>query len=235
MTTTGLASIVIAAYNEEAFIDEALRSALAQTYQPIEVIVVDDGSTDRTAEIAASHPVRLLRRPHRGPGAARNAGLQLARGEYWTVFDADDLMPPDRLHHQITHLTTHPNHDIVLGLTQAFVSPGQPRPPHYNPTWDTGPFPGHPGTTLGRREALEQVGLLDERRWLGDDVDWQARAKDAGIRAGHIDDICLHYRIHHANLSRDTAENRLAMLALLRESVHRRRARAADQGDDRAG
>ena len=228
MTTPGLASIVIAAYNEEAFIDEALRSALAQTYQPIEVIVVDDGSTDRTAQIAAAHPVRLLRRPHRGPGAARNAGLELTRGEYWTIFDADDLMPPDRLHHQIAHLTTHPHHDIVLGLTQAFISPGQPRPPHYNPTWDTGPFQACPGTMLARRTTLERVGPYDENLRVCYDVEWLARAKDAGIRAGHIDQICLHYRIHHGNTTANAPAVRLAMLRLLRESVHRRRAQAAE-------
>ena len=219
---SGLVSVVIAAYNEAPFLDEALRSVLAQTYAPIEVIVVDDGSTDGTADVAAAHPVEVIRRPHLGPAAARNVGLRRAQGEYWTVFDGDDRMPPDRIERQVAHLAAHPGCDVVLGLTEAFVSPGQPRPPHYNPIWDHGPFPGHPGTTLARRAALERVGLLDERRILGDDVDWQARAKDAGLRTDHVDAVCLHYRIHGANLSRDTAGNRQAMLSLLRDSVRRR-------------
>ena len=226
--TPGLVSIVIAAHNEEAFITEALQTVHAQTYKPIEVIVVDDGSEDRTAELAATHNVHLIQQPHLGPSTARNTGLRTAHGEYWTIFDADDLMPPQRIENQVAHLQHHPHHQIVLGLTTAFVTPGEPRPPHYNPTWDNGPFHGHPGTTLGRRSVLEQVGLFDERLRLGEDLDWQARAKDAGVVAGQIDELCLHYRIHSGNTSADTRANRRATLALLRDSVHRQRTRGAD-------
>ncbi len=221
--TDELVSIVIAAHNEEAFIDQALQSVHAQTYKPIEVIVVDDGSQDRTAEIAATHNVHLIQQPHLGPSAARNTGLRNAHGQYWTIFDADDLMPPHRIEKQITHLQQHPHHQIVLGLTTAFVNPGEPRPPHYNPTWDNGPFHGHPGTTFGRRGAFETVGLFDERLRLGEDLDWQARAKDAGITTGRIDELCLYYRVHGSNTSADTQANRRATLALLRDSVQRQR------------
>jgi glycosyltransferase involved in cell wall biosynthesis len=226
--TPGLVSVVIAAYQEQAFIAQALRSVQAQTYRPLELIVVDDGSTDRTAEIATAHAAHILKRPHLGPSAARNTGLEAATGQYWTVFDADDVMPPDRITHQINHLQQHPQHDIVLGLTKAFINPGEPRPPHYNPTWDNGPFAGHPGTMLARREVLRAVGAFDERLQLGEDLEWQARAKDAGVRAGHIDQLCLYYRIHQANTSSDTEANRRATLNVLRESLHRRRTQGAD-------
>ena len=76
----GLISVVMPAFEEEAFIADALSSVLAQSYAPVEVIVVDDGSLDHTAEIAEAHGVRVLRQPHRGPAAARNAGLGLAGG-----------------------------------------------------------------------------------------------------------------------------------------------------------
>ncbi len=180
----GLVSVVMAAFEEEAFIGEALESVLAQSYRPVEVIVVDDGSGDRTPEIAAAAGVRVLRRAHLGPSAARNAGLALARGEYWTIFDADDVMPRERLARQVAHLQQHPELGIVLGLTEAFVSPGEPRPPHFNPAWDNGPYPGHPGTTCARREVFDLVGRFNEDLWLGEDVDWQARVNDAGIGAG---------------------------------------------------
>ncbi len=221
--TNPLVSVVIAAYQEEAFIAQALQSVLDQSYQPIEVIVVDDGSTDRTAEIAAAHHVTVLRRPHNGPAAARNTGLATATGQYWTIFDADDLMPPDRIKHQIAHLQTHPEHDLVLGLTEAFTTPGQPTPPHYNPNWNNGPFHGHPGTTFARRCVLERVGGFDEALQLGEDVDWQARARDAGVRIGQIDELALRYRIHRDNTSSDVEANRLATLRVLRASVARRR------------
>jgi GT2 family glycosyltransferase len=81
---------------------------------------------------------------------------------------------------------------------------------------------------LARREVLASVGSFDEALHLGEDLEWQARAKDAGIQAGQVDQVCLRYRIHRANTSADTAANRVATLHLLRESVHRRRERRGD-------
>jgi glycosyltransferase involved in cell wall biosynthesis len=223
----GLVSVVMAAFDEEAFIAEALQSVLAQTYQPVEVIVVDDGSGDHTAEIAQAYDVFLLRRPHLGASAARNAGLAVARGDYWTVFDADDLMPPERLASQVAYLEEHPELGMVLGLTEAFVSPGEPRPAHYNPVWDDGPFPACAGTMLARRAVLEVVDPFDETLALAYDVDWLARAKDAGVRAGQVDELSLRYRIHRGNSTADAHAVHLAMLGLLRSSVGRRRAGSA--------
>jgi glycosyltransferase involved in cell wall biosynthesis len=238
MTQTPLVSVVIAAYNEQAYIAEALHSVLAQTYRRTEVIVVDDGSTDHTADITAeitaqiatgtapgpaAPSIHLIRRPHHGGGAARNAGLTQSTGQYWTIFDADDVMPPDRLTHQVAHLQQHPEHDIVLGLTEAFITPGQPKPPHYNPIWDNGPFPACAGTMMARRSLLEAVGLYDETMRMSYDVEWLARAKDRGVPAGHIDQLCLRYRIHPGNATANRPVVRAAMLKLLRESIHRRR------------
>jgi glycosyltransferase involved in cell wall biosynthesis len=217
------------AFDEEAFIAEALVSVLAQTYDAVEVIVVDDGSGDHTAEIAEAHDVRVLRRPHAGASAARNAGLAVATGEYWTIFDADDVMPPERLARQVAHLEEHPELGMVLGLTEAFVTPGEPRPAHYNPVWDDGPYREHPGTVLARRAILDLVGDFDETLLLGEDVDWLARAKDAGVRSEHVDYLSLRYRIHRANTSSDTRANQQAMLGLLRTSVRRRRAASANE------
>jgi cellulose synthase/poly-beta-1,6-N-acetylglucosamine synthase-like glycosyltransferase len=102
----GLVSVVMAAFNEEAFIGEAIESVVDQTYPRIELIVVDDGSTDETASIAAGFDgVHLVRHAHKGGvAAACNTGLAFARGEYWTLFDADDVMPPERLSCGVAHL-----------------------------------------------------------------------------------------------------------------------------------
>jgi glycosyltransferase involved in cell wall biosynthesis len=224
----GLVSVVIAARDEEAYIGEALASVRAQTYRSVEIIVVDDGSADRTGEIAAAAGARVLSQPHRGVAAARNAGLAVARGEYWTSFDADDLMPAERLARQLDYLRRHPDYDIVLGLTEAFSAPGRPRPPHWNPVWDRGAFPGHPGTTLGHARVLDLVGGYDESLLLGEDLDWQLRAQEAGIRAGRLGELCLRYRIHPGNASCNPWANRTATLSALRESLHRRRAEVAD-------
>jgi glycosyltransferase involved in cell wall biosynthesis len=97
-----LVSVIVAAYNAEATLAETLRSALAQSYRPVEVILVDDGSTDRTAEIAASFPeVILIRQANAGVAAARNAGIRASRGEWLAPLDADDLWHPAKLERQV--------------------------------------------------------------------------------------------------------------------------------------
>lgn len=224
-----LVSVVMPAFDEESFIAEALRSVLAQTYRPVEIIVVDDGSSDRTAEIATEHAVGVCRQPHGGPAAARNAGLAVARGAYWAIFDADDVMPPQRLSNQVAYLDEHPEAGMVLGLAEAFVTPGEPRPAHFNPVWDDGPYRGHWGTMLARRSVLDVVGPFNDALALGEDVEWMARANDAGVHAGQLDQVCLRYRIHRGQTSSDPRANRLATLRVLRASVHRRRQGAADE------
>jgi glycosyltransferase involved in cell wall biosynthesis len=221
---TAVVSVVMPAFNEQAFIAEALDSVLAQSYKSVELIVVDDGSADRTAEIASAHGARILRRSHQGAAAACNAGLAAASGEYWVIFDADDVMPRERLERQVAYLEARSDIGLTLGLTQAFVTPGEPRPKHYNAAWDDGPFPACTGTMLARRELLDLVGPFDEARPIAYDLDWLARAKDAGIRAGHMDELALRYRIHPGNVTADRAAVNVAMLKVLRDSLERRRA-----------
>jgi glycosyltransferase involved in cell wall biosynthesis len=214
----GLVSVVMPAFDGEAFIGEAVESVLAQSYESFELIVVDDASTDRTAAIAAGFDeARVVRRTTRGgPAAARNTGLAKARGEYWTIFDADDVMPADRLALQVFSLRANPSLGMVLGLAEAFLTPDEPRPSHWNPVWDGGPYHGHPGTGLSRPAVLHQVGAFDESLKLGSDMQWLARAKRAGIRIARIDELCLRYRIHAGNATSDVGANRANMLTALR-------------------
>ena len=93
-------SVVIPAYNAARFLPRCLESVFAQTLKPVEVIVVDDGSTDNTVAVAAKLGATVLRRPNGGPGAARNAGIQFATGEWIALLDADDLWAPEKLERQ---------------------------------------------------------------------------------------------------------------------------------------
>jgi glycosyltransferase involved in cell wall biosynthesis len=224
-----LVSVVMPAFDEEAYIAEAIESVFAQTYSALELIVVDDGSADRTAAVAARFPgVQVVRRRSRGgPAAARNAGLEVAHGAYWTIFDADDVMPRDRLALQVGFLEAHPSLGMVLGLTEAFVTAGDATPPHWNPAWDEGPFPAGASTTLARRRVFDLVGPYDERMKVSGDVDWLARAKDAGVVAGRVDEVCLHRRIHSGSVSANHDAVNVALLQVLRRSLQRRRAQSA--------
>ncbi len=216
-----LASVIIPAYRVEGFVRETLESVLRQDYPNYEVIVVDDGSDDATPKLVAEYPVQLLRQPHRGISAARNAGLRVARGDYLTILDADDLWPADRLSAQVEYLEQHPQIEIVLGLTEFFLTPGQERPPHFSALMEGDPVPGHASTMLARRQVFELVGDFDETLVVGEDIDWLARAKDAGVPSARLDQVFLHYRIHSNNISRHTARNREAIFEILRRSVHR--------------
>src|SRR5436305_11898720 len=96
-------------FNGEQFLEAALRSVLAQDYEPLEIVVCDDGSTDRTPEILASFPsVEVVRQQQRGAAAARNAAVAASSGELAAFFDADDLWPANRLSLQAQHLLPHP-------------------------------------------------------------------------------------------------------------------------------
>ncbi len=242
--TQPLVSVVIPVYNGEAFLDAAITSALSQTYEPIEVIVVDDGSTDRSATIAARHPVRLYRQPNRGVSAARNTGVAAARGELITFLDADDVCPRERISIQAGHLLRHPELGFVMAHTIQFLEPGAEHPSWLDDGWmtsvrsaaaqapsaqmherATAPVP-HPATLLARTTVFEIVGGFDEEMDMGEDLDWLMRSTDAGIRHELLPDVVLHHRLHSSNASYRLADSLAARLRIARESIARKRLRA---------
>src|SRR5262245_58223903 len=109
-----LITVIIPVFNGEAFLAEALESVFGQDYRPLEVIVVDDGSTDTSADVARSFPsVIVVQQSNTGLSGARNAGIQRARGSFLSFLDADDLMAPRRLSKQMDHLSAHPEAGCV--------------------------------------------------------------------------------------------------------------------------
>jgi glycosyltransferase involved in cell wall biosynthesis len=130
-----LVSVVIPAYNAESFIDDALRSVLGQTYANLEIIVVDDASTDRTsARIAAYAPrVHCIRDAHSlgSASAPRNTGIGHCTGEYITFLDADDILLPDRIEKQVEFLSSHPEVELVFSDYRNFSSTGPADRSHF--------------------------------------------------------------------------------------------------------
>ena len=118
-----LVSAIMPVYNGEAYLAGALKSLLAQTYTPFEVVVCNDGSTDGTAAILAGHPsLRVLHQENQGAAAARNAAVAASGGEFVAFFDADDLWPHERLKLQARHLLGQPQLGRVLGR-QEWLNP----------------------------------------------------------------------------------------------------------------
>ncbi len=234
----GLVSVIMPAYQAQEYIGEAIESALAQDHDRVELIVVDDGSTDRTAELAheraggheRGHAVTIVSRANGGAGAARNTGVERARGEFVTFHDADDLWPVDRLSAQVANLRGNPDVAIVLGVTQLFTPADLP-PQSHSPRSDAdGLVANHPSTMLVRRELFDRVGPFDESLRIGHDIDWMARAKDAGAVLAHLDRVVLHYRVHPDNTTSDVETNTLDMLRSMRASVKRKRTAARGAG-----
>jgi glycosyltransferase involved in cell wall biosynthesis len=125
----GLVTTIIPVYNRSQLLCESVASVLAQSYHPIEIIIVDDGSTDDTprvaGELAAAHAkIRTIRQQNSGPGAAREAGRQLARGEFIQYLDSDDLLMPDKFARQVAALVDNSHSDVAYGMTRYSHSNG---------------------------------------------------------------------------------------------------------------
>ena len=220
-----LVSVIVPVHRGERFLAATLDSVGAQSHPLVETIVVDDGSPDRSAEIAAARPdVRLVRRAHAGVAAARNAGLGVARGDLIAFLDQDDEWHPEKLARQAAFLAGHPDVAIALSYMDIVLVPGTPRPDWFESGWLTDPQPGYvPSTWLVRREAFERVGQFDTGYAIACDSDWLARAKDAGLGREMLPDVLARWRVHGANGSYDQETMRREMMRMLRATVARQR------------
>lgn len=176
-------SVVIPAYNAERCIGEAIQSVLKQSYREWEVVVVDDGSTDRTSEVVAGfgERVRYLRQTNAGAAAARNAGIREARGELIAFLDADDVWLPDKLQLQVAYLDAHPETALVYADVQMQREDGRLLPSYLAEKKHAGSgrifdavvqeYFIHTSSTLIRRSCLEEVGGFDPALKTAEDRD----------------------------------------------------------------
>jgi glycosyltransferase involved in cell wall biosynthesis len=220
---------MIGAYNAAPYLGEAVESVLAQDYEPIELIVVDDGSTDGTADVARSFPrVRVIQQENGGNGAARNRAVENASGELYAFLDADDRFTPGKLTLQKAALDADPGLDIVFGHVREFLSPELDeetraglRPPAPDPMpWTA------PNLMLVRRESFERVGPFTTAVRVGVTVDWFARAAEAGLRYAILPDVVLERRLHTQNNGLRERASRSQYLEVIRQAMERRRAAA---------
>src|SRR5208283_1298567 len=189
-------SVVIPCYNAARLLPEAVASVRAQQYEPLEILIVDDGSTDATPQMAPglAPEVRYFRQENRGPSAARNLGLRQARGELIAPIDADDLWPEGRLDLQVSRLLAEPELDLVSGRVRYVELPGGRIPDLQFEGADRILSGIYIGAAVYRRRAFERVGLYDESMRYGEDHDWFLRAREAGLKMLVLADVTLLYR-----------------------------------------
>lgn len=203
----GLVSTVVPVYNRAALLREAVDSVLAQTYRPVEIVVVDDGSSDDTpqtcAELGAQHPeVRTLRIPNGGPGLAREAGRQLARGEFVQYLDSDDLLRPRKFELHVAALRARPECGVAYGPTweRSLDDPGLGWASTHGSEGLEALFPSllsfRPWQTpapLYRRSVIEAVGPWTDLQ-QEEDVEYDARVAALRVALAYVPDVCADIR-----------------------------------------
>lgn len=223
----GLVSCVIPAYQAERWLADAVRSVLDQTWSPVEVIVVVDGATDRTLEVAASfgERIRVLRQSNAGPAVALNHGIRESGGEFLAFLDADDLWPREKLALQLARLAADPALQACYGRVQNFwVEEMKIEEQALKGHRILDPIPGLvTGTLLTRRVTFAEVGLFEDRRHAYA-LDWAMRLKERGIPHEVLDEVLLLRRYHEGNMSREGgARSRDQVLDLLKRALDAKR------------
>ncbi len=220
-----LISVIVPAYNAARFLGEAIESIRAQRWEPLEILVVDDGSTDGTAAVAEGlEGVRLVRKENGGAASARNCGLKEARGEWIAMLDADDLWPADKLAVLAPRLLADEGLDVVTGRIQYVRMDGAEWQEYRFENEENTVSHIHLGAALYRKRAFERIGGFDESLRVGDDQDWWLRAREAGLRILILEEITLHYRLHGTNMTRGATAESLELIEVVRKSLQRRRA-----------
>jgi glycosyltransferase involved in cell wall biosynthesis len=221
------ASVIVPAFNRQHLIGDALDSILRQRFQPLEIIVVDDGSSDATSAVAASfgESVRCVRQDQAGVSRARNRGLAEANGTWIAFLDSDDVWIDAVLATAIAHLRSEPDCWMVQGLTEIvrMKDAGDRRPrfregeaPSYRPIL---------GSIVCRRECFELNGEFDETLHASEDLDWLQRASERGMNPARIDALWLRYRVHASNLTNDVEATTSSMAQFLKRHLERGRSR----------
>ncbi len=249
--TAPLVTVVIAYYNRPEYIRESIESALAQTHSPVEVIVVDDGSTEDAHRVLRAIPgTTIIRQPNAGVAAARNRGVAAARGEYVMFLDHDDRLMPGAIASHLRAIQFKPGNPkagLVFGALRQIDSAGQikgapyicaPRRNYFLSMLQGNPI--HcPAAAMILREAMLDVGGMDPEVAPGDDLDLYLRIARQYRVVRHTD-LTAEYRIHSENVSHssptmiraaqvvlDKVERTMVLSPAERRSLTLGRARAA--------
>jgi glycosyltransferase involved in cell wall biosynthesis len=224
-----LVSVVVPAHNSERYLGEALDSVFAQTRGDLEVVLVDDGSTDGTVAVAESYEGLVVRRTstREGPGGTRNEGMRHVTGEYLAFLDADDLWEPMKLELQLAALAES-DVDVVFGHVQQFRSPELDPGVAVTVACPPDPQPALlPGAMLMRTETFHRVGKFGTTHPASEFLEWLMRAQDMGMRRTMLPQVVLHRRLHETNFHRLDPAARADYALAIKASLDRRRAEGA--------
>jgi glycosyltransferase involved in cell wall biosynthesis len=212
-------SVIITAYNAEKYISESIQSVIDQKYLNVKIIVVDDGSTDKTENIIKqfSEEIAYYYQEHSGIATGWNNGVKKASGKYISFIDADDTWKEGKLNFQVQYLENHPGIDIVFGYAQEFYQMGKDQRRKE-------PIPGiSAGTMMIRKDRFLDVGYFNPEWRKGIFSDWYLRAMEAGLNIYMDKSVMLRRRIHDSNHGITQRDKYVDYVRMLKASLDRKR------------
>lgn len=226
-----LVSVIVAVHNGERFLRTSLESLYAQDYEPFEVIFIDDGSTDGSAEIARHfRDIRYVYQENQGLAAARNAGLALAQGKFLAYLDDDDIIPRHKLSRQATYLVDHPEVGCVLGRQEIRLEPGVEPPEWLTRDSIFGDLDGIPFVSaMIRTDLLRNVGGFDPSYRFAEDRDLFVRLREHEVRIEVIPEVLLFRRFHGENMNFRMRPAKHPLLRSLKAKIDRERTASLDR------
>jgi glycosyltransferase involved in cell wall biosynthesis len=218
-------SVIIPVHNGEKYLAEAIQSILDQNYESIEILVIDNASTDGTARIARKFAtIRYFFLEEKGMANALNHGVHESRGALMSFLDADDMWSPNRLGLQLGAFGRHPEVDMIFGYVEQFISPELESPEKERLIIRTRELPGYfKGSMLIKKESFWRVGLFDKNSGNGDFIDWYMRAQEQNLQSVMLPDVLTMRRIHGNNLGYTNQNSRIEYVRVLKRALDRRR------------
>ena len=221
-----LVSVIIPVYNSELYLEESIQSVLAQTYQPLEILIINDGSTDGSESVAMKFEQQTiyLYQSNQGAAAARNRGIKKSSGKFLAFLDADDLWESDKIAKQMDILEQEADLDMVFGNVFQFISEDTKSVSRARLDEADQILPGYvPGTILIRKKAFLKVGLFSTAWKVGEFIDWYLKAMETGLNPVMLPDIVMRRRIHSSNLGIRLKDMRNDYVKIVKASLDRRR------------
>ncbi len=218
-----LVSVILPIRNGAKFLKKTLESVFNQDYENIEVIVVDNDSTDNCQEIVKLFDVKYFHQENRGVGNSRNWGVKIASGDLIAFIDADDLWVVDKLSKQVKYLEENQKIAIVATNQRLTLESGQEVPAWVREGQLDSDLKGYlPSAIMVRRWVFESIGYFNPEFETSSDADWFFRLKDSGLKMSFMPEVLVQRRIHDTNQSNAVEQVQSELLKIVRMSVNRK-------------
>ncbi len=220
-----LISVITPTYNRSHFLPDAIDSIQKQNYPNLEIIIVDDGSTDNTKEVVQNFArnIKYIYQENKGPAAARNAGIKEAKGKIIGFLDSDDLWAKDKINFQLQKLLNDRRLDFVMGYCKFVMTDNAPKEKiKFRSNEDSLPNTCI-GSGLYRKRVFDKVGLFDETLLFAEDKDWFFRARELNCEISILKKTALIYRIHSDNMTHNKVLEKKYFPKAIKKSIDRRK------------